>query len=67
MINLIIRRNFITLSAKQNHQGNPIPALGIKLKFFYVSEVAAMLCVGTPIIYKLLQEGKLDAVKIGLA
>lgn len=54
-------------NTKQNQQINPLPVLGIDFKFFYVSEVAAMLRVGTPIIYKLLHEGKLDAVKIGRA
>lgn len=52
---------------KQSQQIKLLPVLGIDFKFFYVSEVAAMLRVGTPIIYKLLREGKLDAVKIGRA
>jgi excisionase family DNA binding protein len=51
---------------KQNQQ-NSISVIGIDFKFFYVSEVAAMLRVSSPIIYKLLHDGKLDAVKIGRA
>lgn len=39
----------------------------IHLKLFYITEVAAMLRVGTPTIYKLIREGKLDAIKIGRA
>ena len=50
---------------KPKQQLTSIPVPGIDFKLFYVSEVAAMLRVGTPIIYKLLREGKLDAVKIG--
>lgn len=54
-------------NSKQKQQVHSLPVIGIDFKFFYVSEVAAMLRVGTPIIYKLLREGKLDAVKIGRA
>jgi excisionase family DNA binding protein len=55
------------LNTRQNQQANIVPIRGIDFKFFYVSEVAAMLRVGSPIIYKLIHEGKLDAVKIGRA
>jgi len=50
---------------KQNQQTTSLPIVSIDFKFFYVSEVAAMLRVGTPIIYSLLHDGKLDAIKIG--
>ena len=44
-----------------------IPVLGIQFKFFYVSEVAAMLRVSSLTIYKLIHEEKLHAIKIGRA
>jgi len=50
---------------KQNQQTTILPIVSIDFKFFYVFEVAAMLRVGTPIIYSLLHDGKLDAIKIG--
>jgi len=50
---------------KQNQHPLALPIVSIDFKFFYVAEVAAMLRVGTPIIYNLLHEGKLDAIKIG--
>lgn len=56
------------LNKNQNQQTNVNHVLtSIAFQFFYVSEVAAMLRVGTPIIYKLIHEGKLDAIKIGRA
>ena len=39
----------------------------VHFKLFYITEVAAMLRVGTPTIYKLIREGKLKAIKIGRA
>lgn len=39
----------------------------VHFKLFYITEVAAMLRVGTPTIYKLIHKGKLDAIKIGRA
>jgi len=39
----------------------------VHFKLFYITEVAAMLRVGTPTIYKLIREKKLDAIKIGRA
>ncbi|WP_094607179.1 hypothetical protein SPSIL_058160 [Sporomusa silvacetica DSM 10669] len=53
--------------SKKNQQPAHIPILSIDFKFFYVSEVAAMLRVSAPVIYNLIHEGKLDAIKIGRA
>jgi excisionase family DNA binding protein len=54
-------------SIKENQSSFTHPISGIDFKFFYVSEVAAMLRVGVPIIYTLIHERKLDAIKIGRA
>jgi excisionase family DNA binding protein len=56
------------MSTKHNDsQNNILPFTGIEFKFYYVSEVAAMLRVSAPVIYDLIHEGKLEAVKIGQA
>jgi len=43
------------------------PIYGINFKYFYVSEVAAMLRVSSQVIYQLIHERKLKAIKVGKA
>lgn len=43
------------------------PMRGIQFKYFYVSEVAAMLRVSSQVIYQLIHERKLKAIKVGKA
>ena len=51
----------------KDSQNNTFSINGIEFRFYYVSEVAAMLRVSAPVIYDLIHEGKLEAVKIGRA
>lgn len=39
----------------------------LEFKFFFVSEVAAMLRVSSAVVYCLIRDGKLPAVKVGRA
>lgn len=41
------------------------PVRGIQFKYFYVSEVAAMLRVSSQVIYQLIHQHKLKAIKVG--
>lgn len=43
------------------------PVRGIQFRYFYVSEVAAMLRVSSQVIYQLIHEHKLKAIKVGKA
>ncbi|SCM82557.1 conserved hypothetical protein [uncultured Sporomusa sp.] len=43
------------------------PIHGIQFKYFYVAEVAAMLRVSSQVIYQLIHERKLQAIKVGKA
>ncbi len=38
---------------------------GISFKFFSVAEVAAMLRVSSQVVYQLIRDNKLEAVKVG--
>ncbi|GBG56068.1 putative DNA-binding protein Rv0500A [Sporomusaceae bacterium FL31] len=54
-----------TINAKPQITLNPVN--GINFKYFYVSEVAAMLRVSSQVIYQLIHEHKLKAIKVGKA
>lgn len=43
------------------------PVRGIQFKYFYVSEVAAMMRVSSQVIYQLIHDRKLKAIKVGRA
>lgn len=51
--------------SKKKQTPNAFPIQGITFKFFFVSEVAAMMRVSSATIYKLIHEGKIQAIKIG--